>query len=364
VVTVALADWQPVSRPVTELQANWRWQLPLSRQARWRAELGKPVSMVQTCPDGSLLVLAGETLGRVDGQGGAAMLAGLSGGDDLADASRFRLAHPPAQSADGQLAVGLPGRNVELLDRAGAVIRLFHTEQPARGQPVFYTNLVFGDHPRLAFAADGLYAGEFGASQEPNRIPLPSPALSGPLVLATKDLDRVLVVATIQGHLMAFEESTRRKLWEHDLKATEVGQLLPAGADLAVAVLDGSRLACFQVRPDGAALRWTQALAAPALGDPVVSGGMVYLAAGAAVVRVGLDGVALPPLALPAAAATAVAAAGELAAVGCRNGQLAVFRKGAAAWSSTCEAMPGAVACAPDKVVVGLANGILLAYPP
>jgi outer membrane protein assembly factor BamB len=360
-VTVSAPGWQPAKRGSREVTAEWRWQVVLVKQLRWRLELGKPVSMIQPQPDGGLLVMAGENLQQVDAQGRVGWSSSLATGDDLDDASRLRLAHAPVTAPDGRQFVGLPSKDVLVLDRLGAVSGRLVTTSQVRGRPVFYLNDILGGHQRLAYAAEALYCGDLDS--EPTRLALPGVALAGPLVLA-RDLDRMLVVATIQGHLLAFEESTRKRLWDVDLKAAETGQLLPVGNDRALVVLDGSRLVCYQLSATGATVRWNQSFNTPAVGDPVVGGGTIYLAVGQVVVRYNLEGVALQPLALPAPAVTSAEVAGDTVAVGCRNGALVVFRQGAPAWSSTCEAIPGAVACGTDMVVVGLANGSLCVYPP
>jgi hypothetical protein len=91
---------------------------------------------------------------------------------------------------------------------------------------------------------------------------------------------------------------------------------------------------------------------------------VVYLAAGASIVRLALAGELQPALILPAPAVTPVAVAGDVVAVGCRNGALVVFRHGTPSWTTVCAAMPEVVSCTQDKVVVGLTNGTLSAYAP
>ncbi len=360
-ISVALPGWQPLQRPAAELLGDWRFQARLVRAPRWRAALGKPVTLLEPRQGGGLLALAGDALVALDGDGGKRWSSGVAGASELSDAAHFHLSHAPLALPDGGVALGLPEGGLVRVDAQGVVGVRLESTAPVRGRPVLYANDILGGHPRLAWAAEALVCGDLGA--ESVRIPLPSPALSGPLAMP-KDLDRMLVVATNQGRLLAFEESTRRKLWEFDLKIAECGQLVPAGGDLVLTVLDGSRLACYQVTPAGAALRWTVTLGAPAVGEPVVLGRDIYVAAGAAILRYGMDGAAAAPLPLPAPASTSVAAAGELVAAGCRNGALVVFRRLAPVWSSTCDAVPGAVAIDGAGIICGLADGSLLAFSP
>jgi tetratricopeptide (TPR) repeat protein len=361
IITVSLAGWQNVTSSAAAVQGDWHWQTVLVREALWHLELGKPVTLLEPLADGSILALAGENLGRIDAAGKVQWHVDLALGDDLADVAHYRLAHAPLPLGDGSLVLGLPTSGVVVIDNQGKIAARLPTMVAVRGTPSSYANEILGNHQRLAFAGEVLSVGDLGGERQ--RIPLPAAALSGPLVLA-KELDRMLVVATIQGQLVAFEESSRRHLWDFDLKATEVGQLILAGANTAVMVLDGSRISCDTLSADGAAVQWSQSLNAPAVGDPVISAGTVYQAAGAAIVRVTLAGELQPPLTLPAPAVTAVSIAGDLMAVGCRNGMLAVFHHGALAWVTTCASMPESVVCTHDKVVVGLTNGILAAYAP
>ena len=280
--------------------------------------------------------------------------------DDLSDADKVRLAHQPVVQADGTLLLGLPNKDVALISPKGGIEARLPSAEAVRGRPQSYSNDLLGGHPRLAFAAEALYAGDQGA--EMVRIPLPSPALSGPLVF-TKGPDRVLVVATIQGQLVAFEESTRQRLWQFDLKAAEIGQLIPLGGDAAAALLDGGRVASWRITAGGANLRWNTALPGAAVGEPALAGNNLWVAAGNALVRVSLEGVAAN-LPLPAPAVTGAAAAGDLSAVGIRTSQVLVYRRGALLWATRCEAMPGAVACTSELVVVGMADGTVATYAP
>jgi hypothetical protein len=152
-------------------------------------------------------------------------------------------------------------------------------------------------------------------------------------------------------------------LWQFDLKATEVGQLIPLGIDSAMAVLDGSRVASWQVTSSGATLRWNAQLPGPAVGDPCIVGDTTWVAAGSSLIKLSKEGVATI-LPLPSPAITPAFAGGELAAVGVRTGQVLVFKRGALLWSTRCDAMPGAVACSGDMVVVGMADGTLVTYSP
>ena len=173
----------------------------------------------------------------------------------------------------------------------------------------------------------------------------------------------MLAVATIQGQLVAYEESSKKRLWQSDLKATEIGQLIPVGIDSFVTVLDGSRIACFQITDTGLQTRWNVTLPGPAIGDPVVVGKAVWVAAGTNVVRVSTEGIA-SQIAGKIPLVTAVSALGDIVAVGNKAGQVVVFQNGKLLWASQCQALPTSVACTSDGVVVGMADGTLSSYTP
>ena len=359
-VRLTMDGWLPTTRKVSEIAGEWRWQAAMSRAAKWQVNLGKPINTVMVLPDGGVLALSGEVLHRFSSDGKPQWRTSIATVDDLSDIERFHLAHLPQVQRDGILVLGLPNKDVALISAKGTIDARLPSVAAVRGRPQLYTNDLLGGQTRVAYAADALYLGDLGA--EIGRIPLPSAALSGPLTFA-KGPDRIVAVATIQGQLVAFEESTKKRLWQYDLKATEIGQLIPVGSDSALAILDGSRVASWSIAANGATLRWNTALPGPAVGEPAIAGNAIWIAAGNALVRLSTDGVATP-LALPSPASTPAAADGELAAVGVRSGQVMVYKRGALLWATRCEAPPGAVACTSDVVVVGMADGTLATYSP
>jgi hypothetical protein len=243
----------------------------------------------------------------------------------------------------------------------GKVVVQYPTQQPVRGAPVVYENDLLGGGSRMAFAAESLVIVRDGGKEV---VPVPGGALSGPVVVP-KELDRLLVVATLTGHLVAFEDSNRDKpAWDHDLGASDVGQLVPTGDGGVVTVLDGARLSCFDLRDDDATQRWTVALATTPVGDPIVVDGAVLLACGKQVVRQGLNGNALPPVVLPSPATAAVAAGGGRFAAGCKDGELVVFTTDGPVWTNPCpQAVTGV--CLPEGLIVaGFADGGLAAFAP
>lgn len=348
---------QPMAKRLEEVTSTWRWAPHLGRAMLWRAELGRPIASISALPGGEVMAGTGDGIARLSPKGQVRWRVAV-GGDEMAG-GRTR-SEPPTVLADGRIAMAQPGSGVALIDARGAAQKL-PTSAEVRGRPIGYINEVMGATPRVAFAAEAIFSGEPGGQF--TRIPLPAAAISGPVALV-KDIDRVLVVADVRGRLVGIEESTRKLLWDLDVQAADIGQLLSVSETDVVTVLDGGRLACFGLTPKGATLRWTHQLEAPAVGDPAVSEGVVHIACGSQIVRIGIEGTVQAGLPLGGPAATGVAVSGNRVAAATTDGTLLVFQAGEPAWSSPLGAVPSAVGIGPDAVYASAGNGILVAFAP
>jgi tetratricopeptide (TPR) repeat protein len=357
-VTIALAGWKPYAVRLHDAAKDWHLQATLVRLPRWRAELRHPAQALQPLAGGEVLVSQVDALSRIGRDGAVAWTRGFAAEDS--EEARGRARHMPLPLPDGATAVAQPDRGLAVIGRDGGQVSTLATEHEIRGRPLLFTNEVFGPQQRLAVAAEILLAGPVG--EEPARIPLPAPALAGPLAVA-KDLDRVLVLVDLRGHLVGIEDSTRRAVWDLDLQASECGALLSLGDGSALALLDGSRLAAIHFAADGPTVAWSQSLPSAAAGDPLIVGDHLVVACGDQVVRMGLDGKPQPTLQLPARA-TACAAAGDDIAVGCQDGSLQLFRNGERVWATPLGAMATAMAFVGETVVVGTADGAVVALAP
>lgn len=357
-IAVEASGWDGVRVRLPDALEDWHVAVALKRRPLWQATIGRPAAVLFALPSGGVLALSADGLAAVGSDGRPRWRHGL-GNDDLGG-NRVRPGSLPALFPDGRVAIALPGGDVVVVDSAGNPRGRLSTGSEVRGRPLAYINEVFGPQSRLAVAGDALFTAAPGGDLL--RIPLPRPAMAGPVAFP-RDLDRVLVVATINGHLIGVEESTRRVLWDIDTQAADCGQLVAAGDHLLLAVLDGSRLAAWRVSGGGLVPAWSQPLGTTAVGDPTVFGGEVLVAAGREVRRTGIDGGILPSWTLPAPASSAPAAGGDTAAVGCQDGTLLVFRAGAQAWTTPCGKPVTAVAVLPGQVVAALSDGSLLAFP-
>ncbi len=353
-VVLALDGWKPVSFRLQDMAKDWRKRSALVRIPAWRCEFGKPISEIQPLGDGHALVVAGDVLSLVDHDGRSAWSHPLGIEEPHAR-------HQPTPLPGGGSAIALPDHGVVLLDGSGGVSATRATTTEVRGRPLVFTNEVFGTQPRIAFAAEALYAGQLGGDLQ--RIPLPAAALAGPIAVA-KDLDRVLVVADLRGHLVGVEESTRATAWDVDLQASECGNLVMGAEDTVLMVLDGSRLVAYRITAAGAQVRWTRTLASPAVGDPVLLGSVACIATGSTIARFSLDGAPAPPITLSSPAGTGAACTGEYLAVGCQDGTVHLFRGGEPVWTTPCSGLPTMVRFDGQTLLVGQADGAVQSFAP
>lgn len=363
-ITVASPGWRPVQREVAEALGEWRWQVAMTRQERWRTEISKqPIGQVLPGEAGGLLVQGGDSMVMLEADGRQRWRCGLGALDEMGDGDRQRTSHIPLPLGDGRMALGLPGGGLALVDGRGQPAGRWPSQDRVRGRPILYTNDILAvGQTRLAMAAEALWCGPV-ADNPAMRIPLPAPALTGPIAVS-RDTDRLLVVATSRGHILAFEESTRRLAWDHDLRSAQFGQFVPLSEDQVVMVLNDNLLACFQFTANGVEPRWSMPLGGSAVGDPQLMNGRLLLSVGNAVVQIGVDGSAGPRLPLPEVASSPPAMHQDTVAVGCRDRTLVVFRRGERVWTTTCPAVPTAVGCTSDAIIVGLADGSVAAYAP
>lgn len=358
-IVVAAPGWKPTTIRIRDAGQDWHLLSNLTRQPLWQLALGKSISAAHVMHDGSVLMLAGDTLASVDNAGRVRWRHGL--GNDDVDGGRARLSCAPAEFPDGRMAFGLPGHNVAIIDAQGNALGTVNTQGEVRGRPLVYSNDVFGADTRLAMAAEVIYTGAVGS--QPTRIPLNAAAIAGPLAL-DRDLDKVLIIGTVTGHLLGILEQPKKVVWDVDLQASDISQLLPVTDNLIVTILDGSKVVAVQVRPDLAAVSWTHQLKAPAVGEPAITATGIVVAAGNNVLRFGRDGTTPPAWVLPSPATSAAAAFGDLVAVGTQAGSLHVFKGDQPLWATPCGQPVTSVAIVKDRIIAGLADGTVLAFAP
>ena len=357
-ITVTLAGYRTRTLNGADVLTSWRVQLSLDRQALWSVALGKPIGLLAALSDGGCIVGAGDQLVRLQGDGSQRWSYGVAS-DDLGE-GRMLSGPLPLDLGAGRLALALGAAGFLLIDDAGAVVRSIHSEQPVLGRPVRYRSDILAGQERVAFAAEAIYAGPLDG--EPSRLPLPAPAIAGPLVVPA-DVDHLLVIADVRGHFVAVEESTARLIWDKDMRCAEVAGLVQIADQRVLGIVDGSRLVSWKLSATGVQEIWSQRLDAPAVGAVAVLGGIAHLASGETVTRVRLEGGAVASLALPSPASAGVSGLGDHLAVGCRQ-HVVVFKDGKVSWTSPCAAPVTALAIGAGKILVGLADGTVAAFQP
>ncbi|MDW8373711.1 MAG: DUF4388 domain-containing protein [Planctomycetota bacterium] len=347
--------FQPQRLRLEQASAEWRTVVALTRQTLWQTVLGRvPIELVPYGERGCLIV-AQDGVFCLDERGQVRWQTAL-GGDELAARER---SDSVAVLPEGGAVIALPGGGVAVLDATGAVRQRLATQRAVRGRPAVYSNDVLGAHTRFAFAAESLSSGVPG--RELRTLPLPAPAIAGPLPWPA-GLDRWLIVGDSRGRLLAFEESSRRLAWELDLQAVDIGRLVPV-PDGLVTIQDGTRLVAIALASSGATLRWSLLLPAPAVGAPALHRDQLLVAAGSQLLRYGLDGTPRTAWPLPAPAATAVAAEGGVIALADAEGRLHVFTDEGPRWSTALPARAVALAVV-GHILVADAAGTVSAFAP
>lgn len=363
-LTIAHAGWKSVSRTIKEAVSEWRWQTSLARKEMWHVEMGKqPINSMSHHDGGGFLIQAGDSLVSLDHQGQKRWQSDLGTADDIAGTDQARFSFAPAVFDDGSLALGLRTGGLILLDSLGHKTGQWDTHGRIRGQPALYRNdILSGNQQRLAVAADALWCGPVSAAPS-LQIACSSPALAGPVVVI-KDADRIIIVATERGFLQAFEESSRRMMWEYDLQSGQIGQFMLVGDDQGIVVTNDNIISSYEFTSTKAVLQWSRSLAATISGNVVVAEKSLWMAAGSAVYQLTLAGAQVSSLGVSAPVVTAPAVFANTVAVGCRDRSLVVFQNGKRVWTTPCESMPAVVSCTVDSVIVGMQDGTLAAYAP
>ncbi len=365
-LVVSAPGWNPVTLRLAQAANDWRSQVALSRATLWRLAFGRPVGGLHLLGD-QIVALGNDSLAAIDAGGRIRWRYGL-GGDDL---GTDRLPPPPALLPDGRVAV-IAGTKLAVINAEGSVIDQFDLGDEVRARPLPFVNEAFGGESRVAAAGTYLNTGALSQGAR-KRLTLPRAALAGP-VLAGPDLDRLLVLALEDGRLMGVRESQSIQqgkavaAFELDLQATDISQFTAVtgavGETTLLTVLDGAKLASVVIRGEKASIWWIHDLKAPAVGEPAVADGVVYQAAGRTLQHLSLSGAAEAPLSLPSPATSGAAARGDLAAVGCQDGTLLVWRRSQVLWSTSCGAPVTAVTITKDRIIVGLQDGTILAFAP
>src|SRR5690606_15932506 len=237
----------------------------LVRAVRWRANPGLAARALAGGADGTAIVIGIDVAQAVSlADGRRLWRSGLGESDPIIP--RNTPVMSPLRLRDGSVVAAGLGTGVTIIGPDGAV-RVRHAVTGAlRAAPMVFTNHLLGGDQRLALVCDQLLTGPVSGRLTPVR--LPNDTLSG-VVTLQGELDRILVVADLHGRLIAVEESSGKVLWNEDLGGAEVGPFIAMGSDRIAFLLDGSRLACWQISAGRAQEQWGRALEGQPSGQPV-----------------------------------------------------------------------------------------------
>lgn len=346
--------------PPVRLEDDWRYEVALERSLRWSWSGNGPVLRLASAAD-LLVVVDGARLVALDDAGRERWRADVGVPGNVGWGGQPSWSHV---AVDDQVVLApLGDGGLAVLDRDGNELASVPGE-PLVDRPVSYFSELLGEH-RLA-AVDGTL--RMGSLEGLHRFDPGVQLLRGPVVRSV-GIERLLVVATVDGRLLVVDEAARRIAGELELAATDVGPLLPVDDAAIVTVLDGGRLVCVDTAGGSLAVRWEARLQAPAAGDPAAAGGRIAVAAGD---RVALyepaTGRVLRELALPAPAVVgAVLGGGAVACAYRSTGETGVVRcwdEHALRWQRTFPSSVRALAMTPGAVIVGLADGSVHALEP
>lgn len=356
-LTITAAGYERATLVPAEL-GSWQANLALDRAAIFRVALVNPARALVPGGEGLLVAVSAagsEAVAIADGAGRWR----VDLGEAALNVDRNTPVMPPVRLKDGTVVVAGVGTAVSVIAPDGKLRQRVPIEGTLRSQPLIYHNDLLGRDLRLAVVGGRLVHGPLGGTIAEAKWGVDT--LAG-CVAIPFDLDRLLVVGDLQGRLAAMEESSGRTVWTTDIGATEIGPFVPVAADQIAFILDGSRLASWRIRTDGATEAWSRALGGQPAGQPQVHQGTVHLPVGQAVLRTSAGGSDLPSLHLPSPATTAMQIAADgMGVVGCAS-HVAVFNGDALAWTSPLPAPAVAVTLAGGRVFVALSDGSLFAY--
>ncbi len=354
---------------------GWRWSGGLTRAVLWRSTIGMPGRGMGAGADGAVVIVGADQAQAVKIADGARLWK-VSLGDMDPNVPRQASVMPPVRMRDGTVVVSGLGTAVLVIGPDGAVKARHPIAGTLRAVPHLFTNDLLGGDQRLALIGESLWTGPVAGKL--TQVRLKQPTLSG-TVIVRGDLDRIIVVADLQGTLLAVEESSAKEVWHTDIGGAEIGPFIAVGPDRVAFILDGSRLVCWRMTAQQGQELWSRSLGGQPVGQPAASGAHILMPVGSTVLVQSAAGAELPTIELPSQATTGVivapgsapgstpdsvpssGTAAAIAAVGC-HAHLVILNAGTIAWSTPVPSPVSTVAIVGNRVFAALENGTLLAY--
>lgn len=346
-----------------DLERSHEHRVTLERSRLWSWRGPGRVHRIEVRDD-SLLAVAGRALVALGADGNLAWQHQVGSADELLGGLRLPSWARFTVLEDWVLApVGTGGLRV--LESGGGQITEIEIGT-VTAPPQLYLNDLLGGDPRLGVIAEGvLHHGPVDAGLVP--VPQAGEAIAGPVAVGL-GVDRLLLVATLDGRIVAIDDNNGRVAWHLDLQATDISSLQAVGPDRVLAVLDGSRLACVQAQLDHGRLNWELPLAGAVVGSPRVGDEEITVTVDGEVLAVGITNGDRRLLArLPSEAAVAAVVYGERLYAAYRSDDRAIvvcYEGGRTAWRRSLSDAATALGVLPTAVVVGLADGHIMAFAP
>ncbi|MDA3961741.1 MAG: PQQ-binding-like beta-propeller repeat protein, partial [Planctomycetota bacterium] len=342
-----------------DLQTTWTYAAPLERAISWQLRgAGRvhriiPLGAQWLAVSGADLIAfssAGKTAwrrhtGTQDDINGT----GIPGWAKLATAGDYLLA---PKGAGGLV----------LMEHDGTTVLEVATP-PIQATPALYQNELLGGDLRAACVAGVLHHG----SLESELKSVPIKAISGP-ALVQSGVDRFLLVGSLDGRLVAIDDSQGTEAWSIDVMATDIGEIQSLGPQRFVTVLDGSRIVCISAEDGRGQISWEHPVKGQLHGMPQVDGQRVIITVGNQVLalesRLGQTKVLVD---LPGPAAGPAVVYGDIVVACYHDAEgltLIEYRGGRKSWQRKLTAPVTAMAAGEQLIIVGMADGQILALQP
>lgn len=362
-VSLAAEDFEPLELRWSDLAREWTHDLPLERSVLWRWQGSGTIHRMAGTSAG-VLAVSGRNLALIGSDGQLAWQQQVGNADELLGGLRLPSWTQFTVTDDAILAPVSAG-GVRVLDWDGGTL----SEIPGgtlAAPPTLYTNELLGGEPRLAMIAGGRLA--IGSLDEaPKIVEGVSDCISGPTVLSS-GVDRLLLVGTLAGRLVAVDDSSGAVAWRLDLMATDIGRLVPVDAERCLSVLDGSRLVAIRGGLAGGEIAWELPLGGSVVGVPQVVDGIAYITVDRGVLAVDTQrGTREQVASLPGnATASAVVYGARLYAAYESNGSYGLLcsEGGRTRWRRSLKTKSTALAVTAEAVAVGTDDGWVMALPP
>jgi Tfp pilus assembly protein PilF len=345
---------EPVEARIQELSDDWRWEVRPQRAIVWTYRNNQPADGLQSLGPGRLLLWQRDGLGCLNNDG---QLLWRKRIQDLGLGDTPRWHRSVAIAEDDHLIVYDDGAGIiHQLNFAGRETFQVDLNGTLYDRPLLYRNELFGPELRYAMAASSL---QLVVDGQLRTVDVGEPLIAGPC-LYRDDTNQILLMASISGHLLGWNEVDRVRAWRLDLGAAQVDHLRQWKHGRYIAVLDDSRLALVGADQQGLQLRWEQPLPASLVEPPMHDAGQVLLATTDGIHQVHDNGqlAQIIPSAVPVSCA---GVRGPFTILADNDRRLLAYRDTRLVWQRHLPQAAQAIGFIDDLLVVALQDGAIMA---